>query len=420
MKKSIFITSILLLSIIFAGCYSPVFYDIRNDVAPESATVSGNLTSITRYTVNGTEFIALAADGGLRYKAIENNTHGTWLTFPNDALPFSPHKYDYFSETHSGEQIIKVLADSTTLYLVTASYVNDTSLGTTVVDKIKLYGAEISSFTLNSKGLEEWTAPAEWTEIIGEADSSTYFPTYIYSYYQFTAFGIFQTNAPQTAHRKVYIRTGNTSAYSSAYTTVTYYKLNGTAAPSEISVTPQEMSANSSSTNNANSAVWFKDDVIFFNSLASVTNETYKNDASYFYYSEGSTVYHSDTAGSKASSSLSAGSTVSALMPCADSLIIGRGNFSSSSTVSGGIRKTSLTDGIPGTELIDFETNASFQISTAYYVTALINTTPDKNEKASNLYAAITYMGTGTSTSVSAKNKGLWSYYPERGNWNRE
>ena len=151
-----------------------------------------------------------------------------------------------------------------------------------------------------------------------------------------------------------------------------------------------------------------------------IVSGLYENDASYFYYSEGSTVYHSDTAGSKASSSLSAGSTVSALMPCADALIIGRGNFSSSSTVSGGIRKTSLTDGIPGTELIDFDTNASFQISTAYYVTALINTTPDKNEEDSNLYAAITYIGTGTSTSVSAKNKGLWSYYPERGNWNRE
>ena len=94
--------------------------------------------------------------------------------------------------------------------------------------------------------------------------------------------------------------------------------------------------------------------------------------------------------------------------------------ISSSSTVSGGIRRTSLTDGRPGTELIDFDTNASFQISTAYYVTALINTTPDKNEEDSNLYAAITYMGTGTSTSVSAKNKGLWSYYPKRGNWNRE
>ncbi len=422
MKKNIFFATLLLVSIIFAACDDPVFYDIRNDVAPETATVSGNITSITRYTVGGTEFIALAANDGLRYKAIANNSHGKWLTYPKESLPFTPHSYDYFKEVHNGEQIIKVLADSTTLYLVTASYVNDTSLGTTVVDSIKLYCITIPSYSINSNGLEEWDVPdaSEWTTIIGEDESSTYFPTYIYSYYQYTAFSVFQTNAPQTAHRKVYIRTGDSVTSSSAYQNVTYYEVSGTGTPTEISVTPQETLSLSSSTNNATSAVWFNGEVLFFNSVAATTNETYDDEATYFYFSSGATIYYSNAAGSKADSTVSAGTTVSALMTCSDALIIGRGIFTSSTSISGGLRKTSLTDGVPGTDLIDFDTNASFQISSSYYVTAVLNTTPEKAELDSDLYVAITYMGTGTSTSVSANNKGLWSYYPTRGNWNRE
>ncbi|MBR1638522.1 MAG: hypothetical protein IJ688_03960 [Treponema sp.] len=412
MKKNIFFTSLLLVSIFFAGCFDPVFYDIRNDVAPEEATVSGNITSITRYTVNGDEYLVLSADKGLRYKAVEDNFHGAWKDIPSAQLPYTEHSYDYFSETHNGQQLLKVLADSKTLYLLTASYKNDTALGTTVIDKIKLYGAQI----------QDWASVSSdsWTEIIGDDDSSTYFPTYTYSYYNYTAFSVFQTNAPQKDHRKVFIRTGDVNAYSDDYTSISYYELDGTKAPSEIEVTPEEVANKSSSTNCAYSAVWFDGKVLFFNSKASTTNETYDDEASHFYYSSSSTVYHSDEAGSVASDTLSAGEYVSALMTCSDALIIGRGNFSSSTSSNGGLKKTSLEAGIPGASLIDFETNASFQITSSYYVTALLNATPDKSELESDLYAAITYKGSGTSTSVSANNKGLWSYYPDRGNWNRE
>ena len=70
------------------------------------------------------------------------------------------------------------------------------------------------------------------------------------------------------------------------------------------------------------------------------------------------------------------------------------------------------TDGEP----IDFETNAKFQITSSYIVLTLLNATPDQKELDSALYASITFTG----GSYNFDNIGLWSYYPERENWNRE
>ena len=67
MKKTALLTLIASILLI-TSCQEPIFEAIREDVEPEEATVSGNITSITRYTANGTEFLALAADGGLKYK----------------------------------------------------------------------------------------------------------------------------------------------------------------------------------------------------------------------------------------------------------------------------------------------------------------------------------------------------------------
>lgn len=407
MKKRIFFTAILSATIFFAGCYNEVFYDIMQDVAPEDATVSGNISAITRYTVSETEYLVVNADSGLRYKKALDSGHGNWKTLGGDKLPFDFHSYDYFSAKHNGEQLIKILADETTLYLVTVSYKNDDSEGISAPTVVKLYGAEISDWDAVEK--------ASWTEIIGEAESSAYFNfAKSDTYYYTTLFGIFQTNAPQKEHRRAYIRAGNSDAK--------YYELSGTSTPSAISVTPQEVQNGKSSTNRAQSAVWFGDGVLFFNATASTTNETYDENATCFYYADGKTVYHSKKAGAVEKDTVNADAAVSALMTCADALIIGRGDFSTSSstTSSGGLKKTSLDrDGVPGTSLEDFKTNAKTKFN-SYHIISLLNATPDKTEAESDMYTSITFRGTGSTSGGSAKNIGLWSYYPDRGNWNRE
>ena len=61
------------------------------------------------------------------------------------------------------------------------------------------------------------------------------------------------------------------------------------------------------------------------------------------------------------------------------------------------------------------------KLTSSYNILATLNATPDKTEAESSLYASINFYGTGSSSSsVSYTDVGLWSYYPSRGNWNRE
>lgn len=120
MKKNIKITTTLILAaliaFLFTSCFDPIYGVIRTDVKPEKATVSGhNINSIARYTVDGQEYLALAANGGLRYKKADAEGHGHWATY--SGLPFSLPHNDFDSGNTLGELILKVVADSDTLYL---------------------------------------------------------------------------------------------------------------------------------------------------------------------------------------------------------------------------------------------------------------------------------------------------------------
>lgn len=394
--KKIAILTLMTSLLLFTSCWSPIYEAIREDVKPEDPTVSGNIGTITRYTAGGTEYLFLAADDGLRYKQKDKNSHGEWGTY---SIPFGLHSYDFDSSSHSGEQILSVLANSTTLYLVTAVYEHTSTEGLSYPSNIKLWG--------KTDGNDSWT-------LITENNSELFPVTYNSSstYYN-SNFRVFQTNAPQKAHREAFIR-----AYDSENNVYKYYKLNGLSVPAEItiatsSIIDPEPSSDEGYTPVASSAAYFNGEVKFFTSPVSTTNETYTTDATYCYYTNGdSSIYY--TNGSTTKKSDTSGDTViSALATCADSILVGYGKSSTGS--SGGIDRMLLTDGVPGA-IADFETNAQFQITSSYMVLTLLNATPEKKEIASSLYASITFAG----ASYNFDNVGLWSYYPERGNWNRE
>ena len=117
MKKINKITAILFLpfAMLFSSCFDPIFYEVRNDVAPETATVSGSIGQITRFTVGGEEYLFLSADGGLRYKKADNQTHGSWNTM---STPFKLSQYVFDSTGIEGRQLVGVFANSDTLYLI--------------------------------------------------------------------------------------------------------------------------------------------------------------------------------------------------------------------------------------------------------------------------------------------------------------
>lgn len=412
--KSLTIKSSLLfiLCLLVTSCFDPIYEAIREDVEPEEATVSGNITTITRYTASDQEFLVLAADDGLRYKHKDLNYHGEWNTYP---LPFDLHHYDFDSSSHSGEQILAVLADSSLLYLLTAEFDHTSVEGTSYPSTIKLYAKNI---TANGT---TWNSDGDWTSVPTKAGDYDIFPVYTNSsreYYE-SGFRVFQTNAPKKEHRAVFIRSETRSEDED--TIYRYFQLNGTSTPVEFSlpvesiINPEYSADNENEENQALSVVYFNGDYKFFASPASTTNETYSSDATYYYYTnQDSDIYYSD--GTTATKALSAGKVISSLAVTADSMLIGHGKTNST---AGGINRVLLTDGVPDDKLASFadiNSNAQFQITSDYFVTALINASPEKREVESGLYAAITFSG----VAYNFGNIGLWSYYPERGDWNRE
>ena len=408
MKRILFFSTILS-SLILASCFNPVYYEIRKDVKPEEGTISGNISQITRTTVDNQEFLVLYANEGIRYKQKDLSEHGAWKIFDNPPCAKSV-VFDKISQTYDGEQVVSIFSDKDTLFAITAKYKYNTELGTTNVDYMKVYGTQLHLDETDSSK-HTWSTNNEWTLIIDDtekkifpfagADSS--------SDYQSSEFAIFQTNSPKAEHRKVFIRSGNSNP--------TYYELSGIQQPvtTNVIITGKE-------SNIANSAVYFNGEVLFFESLASTTNETYDSEATRFYFGNDNKLYANKQANSKETDKYcDAEHTISSLAVCADAILIGRGRFGNDSTTTGGITKTSLDEsGTPGTSLVSFDTNASFQLSTAYLINCIVNSSPEKSETESSFYSSVSIKGTATSTGASFRNLGLWSYYPSRGNWNRE
>ena len=416
MKKNLLfklaVSTFLLFSLVFTGCQDPIFEAIREDVPPEDATVSGNVNFITRYTAGGEEYLVLAADEGLRYKQKDINSHGAWKTY---SLPFELLNYDYDSSSHNGEQILAVLADSTYLYLISAAYTHTNIEGTSYPSEINLYAKIINASN------SEWDTSGDWTKVSTVINEYNIFPIYEEDSYSVelykSDFRVFQTNAPKKAHRAAFILSHDRD--NDVYK---YYQLNGTSAPTEITSTVEAAlidpspSSDSDYVPTALSAVYFGSGFKFFTCQAATTNETYTTDATYFYYSNGDAkLIYSDGTNTNASNPVNTEKVISCLAVTKDSILVGHGKTPSS---VGGIDRVNVSDGIPTGmgNFADIDSNAKFQITSDYMVLALVNANPDKTEVESALYASITFH----STSNNFDNIGLWSYYPERGDWNRE
>lgn len=396
----------------FTSCYDPVFFEIRKDVPPEPASFECPITSLVRYSVQDKEYLVTATNEGISYKDATNAIHGSWKKI--NSLPFELHHYDNFNSTHVGEHIIHVCADNSTLYVCTAEYESDDSLGITKISKICLWAVQN---TLSEDGITWSDNAAVWKCLIEDTDN-TYFPIYLYDEYYHSAFNIISTNAPIKEHRKVYIRRGNLE--SQDFNTITYYELTGLNAP--VKIEPLNF-IDSTEKNCANSALYFNDSVYFFNSPATISNETYSTNPTRFYYSNGNDVYSNVTDNAlETVKKVNAGNKVSSIAFCTDALLIARANYENTSTSSyeGGIVKAVISNGELSTELSKFTTNAEFQLPNTYFVPLVLNATPDHTETTSYLYASTIIFGMDASSAASYKNVGLWSYYPDRGNWNRE
>lgn len=431
MKKSLTKITIGLLLLLaacnFVSCgYEPVFYGIMHDVVPEAATVNGNITSIARCTIGSEEYLMLSGGDSLKYKKLDSAVHGEW-TSAKIKLPFKPHHNNYFptsteGEGHIGQQILRVLADSSNIYLLTASYKQDNEYGVVLPDTFYLWTTPLATIL----GETQWQDIAELykdKDLFGSSVNSSLSQVE-------TDFSLFFTNTIQQQNRKVFL-----SVNKSGETETSYYLLDGAAEPQEYtaSVTGSNFIKLNEESKKANSAFYLGSTLYFSDSLACATNENSEASATFAClagvsfskdseeYNGNSELYIFDGANKSKVKEDGVGSPVASLAFTANSLLIGHGNYSSAYTTNGGISRILLDEnGKPLAELADFNNNAKYQFTSSYIVMTLLCADPTKNEEDACLYATISYRGSGNSSSASFDNVGLWSYYPARGNWNRE
>lgn len=303
-----------------------------------------------------------------RYKS---DTEEKLVTFSSDGLIWkdadgTAHgQWSCFPDSNQlSGKIIKTAADNSNLYVVTITFHEDVEKGLNLPDAATLWCYN------NGKWYEVKTPKLNPGN-----------------------FNIFCTNDVNNDNRSAYLRIGDN-----------VYELNG----NTFNETNQTKEGNYNSVvSGGNSSA------IFFESTASVKN------GNYIYWGEGSKLYYSKAEGKK-TLALDAGTDISCLAATKDALLIGRGDFSNSLISKGGIAKTSLTNGVPGNSLESFSTNATSQLASVYQIYTLLVADPTKTELEASIYASMGFKGSGSSTSVSYDNIGLWSYYPARGNWNRE
>ena len=411
MKKSIaFITKVAfaLTALTFFSCRDVIFETIRGEVELDDAKVSGDINSIVRYTMGGTEY--LFADNGRLWrksmaqttkKVTKTNSDGTktevdtYTNNPTDAAPYGGKWYEFSKKGITDDaHVIHLAADETVLYALTGVLKKDSDTGYNVVTKKTLYYH-------TSDENEEWQEVTFYNSE-GERDTTVIAPK--------LAAQLYCTNSTQKAHRRAYLCLENS----------TIYKLEAGAAK-QLKGTGSATGVLDYPSTNCVSCAWIEtsfntgaEDKVYFSSYAAmITDETSTSEASIMYYGNGSDVYYirkdSDpTQATNWTKSISL-STIYALAYTATHLVAG---------TKEGLLYATLENDVPTTKVT--LANTSSTLSSYYRVQNVIAADPAFSATAGDLYATTIIYGSTTSTGANVKNVGLWSYYPGRNKWNRE
>ena len=417
MKKSIaFITKVALAltALTFFSCRDVIFETIRGEVELDDAKVSGDINSIVRYTMGGTEY--LFADNGRLWrksmaqttkKVTKTNSDGTktevdtYTNNPTDAAPYGGKWYEFSKKGIADDaHVIHLAADETVLYALTGVLKKDSDTGYNVVTKKTLYYH-------TSDETEEWQEVTFYNSE-GERDTTVIAPN--------LAAQLYCTNSIQKAHRRAYLCLENS----------TIYKLEAGAAK-QLKGTGSATGVLDYPSTNCVSCAWFEtsfntgaEDKVYFSSYAAmITDETSTSEASVMCYGNGSDVYHirkdSDPTQATNWKKTISLSTIYALAYTADHLVAGTkegllyAKLEYDEKLGYDVPKTKVT-----------LANTSSTLSSYYRVQNVIAADPTFSATAGDLYATTIIYGSTTSTGANVKNVGLWSYYPGRNKWNRE
>ena len=379
--------SLFCAAFLFTGCYDAVYQSIRNEIPLEERTVPGFINSIVRFTDGGTEYLFMQ-NGKISYKKADASYHGAWLEAPNTPKGIS---FDFYSSSFSGTHFMKLAADTSNIYALGYEVEVGSINGRNVPKTVKLYCCS----SVGGAWQEVSAVNAKIAAYISGLSSHAYMTD--------ASIHLFCTNAPQSNNRKAYIRIGGGGG-------------KGTGEVFELSGTGTTVTTTNGAGSNTHSAVYYGSAVHFLDALAAGTDETSSAAAKYVYYATGDTLYSFPVTSSPTaavSTNLSTSKDIISLAVTGDSILLG--------TNSNGIfRVTHASDRTPAPSKSEFQTNAQSVMYSPYIVRALFCATPDKNETQADCYSSVQFCYTAQGASADYSNVGLWSYYPSRGNWNKE
>lgn len=406
MKKSRIILTIASAVFALSSCYvgDGLFDSITKEVPLEKGSITGIVNSFVRYTSKDdskTELLLTSANGFF-YKDKDSKTHysngaqvGGWNALNTSVKPLNSLSYSYYESTYNGYYVTKLAADADNVYALAMTF-DYNSNGSNKISSLELFTDQLK---MNGNSM---VPPSEdWKKVVLTLNTTD-------------KVNLFCTNSPVQAHRKAYVSVTTSEG------TVKLYTLSGT----EVTEISDWTCADSSTQKDvANAAVWDGNGIIFFTNIAVATSESSTESPVNIYYgdSNGDIWYRKAGASEFTKSSFNAGGPVQSICVTKDYLICGKGAYSGTIQSNGGIIQTKLDEnGVPASTSTDFTTNASSAITNYYIVRCLLTVDPSLKSAESTIYAGCSFKGSGSSTPVSYNNIGLWSYNPDRGNWNRD
>lgn len=474
MKKIIIGVFVLAVSLFgFTGCYDAIYQNIRDEIELTTQKMPGFINNIARYN-NGDEQYLFLTNGVIKYKNAKDAEHGKWKELSGNGLPGSVH-YVFEKTEFEGVYFSKIIADKEYIYAMGFEPSYDTDNSRNVPKNLKIYYSKM----ISDGEFAEWKEISALSKIMTDyrADLDKIDDD---NYGMAISCHLFGTNSVNSDHRVAFLRVGGGSPYlgNARNEKSVLYRLDGETINPEA-----EVSSDSSGSDSGDycysefdldtlSVVYFGGKYHFMNYLNAETNEgttdsegNIRPEPTYVYFGDyGHNLYYfsvddfnvrpeefkkmfkypraeyrldkvkdivtdptkllskgGETAGylEKVSDS-----NVISIAVTSDSLLLGTGSNrsynSSASNGSGAVRiEIDQSTGKP-TKTGSFTTKADNVMRSPYIVRALLAVDPSKKETETSIYSSMDYIYTATSAGTNSTNRGLWAYYPEKREWNRE
>lgn len=472
MKKIIIGVFVLAVSLFgFTGCYDAIYQNIRDEIELTTQKMPGFINNIARYN-NGDEQYLFLTNGVIKYKNAKEAEHGKWMELSGNGLPGSVH-YVFEDTKFKGFYFSKIIADQKYVYALGFEPTYDTDNSRNVPKELKVYYTE--------PALENGGLKMQWKEITELSNKINEYQNEIDkidddNYGMAISCHLFGTNSVNPEHRVAFLRVGGGSPYlgNARNEKSVLYRLDGETINPEA-----EVSSDSSGSDSGGycysefdldtlSVVYFGGKYHFMNYLNAETNEgttdfngKIRTEPTYVYFGDnGDNLYYFSVADFNSKSEdfkkmfkypraeyrldkvkefvtaptnllskngESSGylenvsdSNVISIAVTSDSLLLGTGSNrsynSSASNGSGAVRiEIDQSTGKPTKT-----TKADNVMRSPYIVRALLAVDPSKKETETSIYSSMDYIYTATSAGTNSTNRGLWAYYPEKREWNRE